>query len=125
VIERPLRGIAAMLIGLAGLPAVLTATGLSAAGRPDWALGVIVGWFAGSLNAGLLAVRVSRLTAHSTVAGFLYSAASRFALVGGLAVASYRWLGAYPVGFAIGIAFVLLMNVPVSLLWSMRQESMQ
>jgi ATP synthase I chain len=122
MIDRPLQAIAVSLIGWAALPVVALCLVMLAAGRGGWALGIVFGWFAGSLNAILLALRVSRLNRRSTVAGFLYGAASRFALIGLLAIGAYRLLGASLVGYAIGIALVLLMNVPVSLLWSIRQR---
>jgi hypothetical protein len=121
MIERPLQSITASLIGWAALPVAALCLAMVAAGRGAWALGIVTGWLAGSLNAILLALRVSRVDRHSTVASFLYGAASRFALVGLLAVGAYRLLGASLVGYAIGIALVMLMNVPVSLLWSTRQ----
>jgi hypothetical protein len=122
MIDRPLQAITVSLIGWAALPVVALCVAMMAAGRGAWALGIAIGWLAGSLNAILLALRVSRLDRRSTVAGFLYGAASRFALIGLLAIAAYRLLGASLVGYAIGIALVLLMNVPVSLLWSTRQR---
>ena len=121
MIDRPLRAITVSLIGWAALPVVALCVAMVAAGRGPWALGIAVGWLAGSLNAILLALRVSRLNRRSTVGGFLYGATSRFALIGLLAIGSYRLLGASLVGYAIGIALVLLMNVPVSLVWSTRQ----
>jgi hypothetical protein len=121
MIERPLQAITASLIGWAALPVAALCLAMVAAGRGAWALGIVSGWLAGSLNAILLALRVSRVNRHSTVASFLYGAASRFALIGLLAVGAYRLLGASLVGYAIGIALVMLMNVPVSLLWSTRQ----
>jgi ATP synthase I chain len=121
MIERPLQAITVSLIGWAAVPVAALCLAMVAAGRGAWALGIVTGWLAGSLNAILLALRVSRVNRHSTVAGFLYGAASRFALIGLLAVGAYRLLGASLVGYAIGIALVMLMNVPVSLLWSTRQ----
>ena len=120
--ERPLRAIALLLIGLSALPCGALALALAGTGRADWALGVIAGWLAGSLNEALLAVRVSRLTARSSVVGFLYGAASRFALIALTAIVAYRSLGAAPLGFALGIALVVLMNVPASLIWWRRGE---
>jgi hypothetical protein len=122
MIHRPLASIALTMIGLAALPVAAGVAAFAATGRSDWALGLFAGWLAGSLNAGLLAIRVSRLTARSTVAAFLYGTASRFAFVGLILILAYRLLGANAVGFAIGLALVILMNVPVSLIWSMRQE---
>ncbi len=122
MIDHPLRAITRMLVLFSAAPALLAAAALAAGGRQGWALGVALGWTAGCLNAGLLAFRVSRLTARSSVVGFLFSAASRFTLVGLIAIGSYRVVGAHPVGFAIGIACVLVMNVPASLIWSMRTE---
>ena len=122
MIERPLQAITVSLIGWAALPVAALCLAMVAAGRGAWALGIGTGWLAGSLNAILLALRVSRVNRRSTVAGFLYGAASRFALIGLFAVGAYRLLGASLVGYAIGIALVLLMNVPVSLLWSLRQR---
>jgi len=123
MIDRPLQAITVSLIGWAALPVVALCVAMMAAGRGAWTLGIATGWLAGSLNAILLALRVSRLDRRSTVAGFLYGAASRFALIGLLAIAAYRLLGTSLVGYAIGIALVLLMNVPVSLLWSTRQRA--
>ena len=120
--RHPLRSITSLLAGISAVPAGLAALVLLLGGRSDWAVGIVIGWLAGSLNEALLALKVSRLTERSTVAGFLYGMGSRFALIALLAIASYRLLGASPVGFAIGIAFVLLMNVPVSLIWSFRRE---
>jgi hypothetical protein len=122
MIERPLQVITVSLIGWAAVPVAVLCLAMVAAGRGSWALGIVTGWLAGSLNAILLALRVSRVDRYSTVAGVLYGAASRFALIGLLAIGSYRLLGASLVGYAIGIALVLLMNVPVSLVWSMRQR---
>jgi len=122
MIERPLQAITVSLIGWAALPVAALCLAMVAAGRGSWALGIVTGWLAGSLNAVLLALRVSRVNRRSTVAGFLYGAASRFALIGLLAIGAYRVLGASLVGYAIGIALVMLMNVPVSLLWSTRQR---
>jgi hypothetical protein len=122
MIERPLQAITVSLIGWAALPVAALCLAMVAAGRGSWALGIVTGWLAGSLNAILLALRVSRVNRRSTVAGFLYGAASRFALIGLLAIGAYRVLGASLVGYAIGIALVMLMNVPVSLLWSTRQR---
>jgi len=85
-------------------------------------LGLVAGWVAGSLNAVLLAIRVSRLTARSSVVNFLLGTASRFALVGLTLIVASRLLGGSAVAFAIGIALVILMNGPVSLIWSLRQE---
>jgi ATP synthase I subunit len=116
----PLLSIPLMMSGLAAVPALTTAAFLATAGRPDWSLGVIAGWLAGSLNTALLAQRVSRITARSSVAGFLYGAASRFTLVGLIAIGAYRLLGANPLGFAAGIAMVILMGVPVTLAWSQK-----
>jgi hypothetical protein len=121
MIERPLQAITVSLIAWAAIPVAALCLAMVAAGRGSWALGIVTGWLAGSLNAILLALRVSRVNRRSTVAGFLYGAASRFALIGLLAIGAYRVLGASLVGYAIGIALVLLMNVPVSLVWSMRQ----
>jgi ATP synthase I chain len=123
MIERPLQAITVSLIGWAAVPALALCLAMAATGRAAWALGIVTGWVAGSLNAILLALRVSRVDSRSTVAGTLYGAASRFALIGLLAVAAYRLLGASLVGYAVGIALVLLMNVPVSLLWSSRQTA--
>jgi hypothetical protein len=123
MIQRPLSSIALTMIGLAALPVAAGVAGFAAAGRGDWALGLAAGWLAGSLNAGLLAVRVSRLTERSSVAAFLYGTASRFALVGLILILAYRFLGANAVGFAIGLALVILMNVPVSLIWSLKQQA--
>jgi hypothetical protein len=78
---------------------------------------------AGSLNTVLLARRVSLLTGKSTVRHFVYGAASRFALVGLIAVLVYRLLGANLVGFAIGLAVVILAVVPVTVFWSMRRTA--
>jgi hypothetical protein len=122
MIERPLQAITASLIGFAALPAVALSVAMAAKGREPLALGIVSGWLAGSLNAILLALRVSRISRRSTVAGFLYGTASRFALIVLLALGTYRLLGASLGGFAIGIALVLLMNVPASLLWSTRQR---
>lgn len=122
MIERPLQSITISVIGLAVFPVVALSLAMVATDRGALALGIVTGWVAGSLNAILVAMRVSRLSRRSTVAGFLYGAASRFALIAVLAVVSYRLLGAALGGFAIGIALVLLMNVPASLVWSMRQR---
>lgn len=122
MIERPLQSITVSLIGFAALPAAVLSLLMVATGRGPLALGIITGWLAGSLNAILLALRVSRLSRRSTVAGFLYGLASRFMLIALLAVGADRLLGASLGGFAIGIALVLLMNVPASLLWSTRQR---
>ncbi len=119
---RPLLSIPVMMSGFAALPAVAAAAVLAASGRADWSLGVILGWVAGSLNTALLAQRVSRLTARSAVGGFLYGAASRFTLVGVMAIGGYRLLGASPLGFTIGIAMVILMGVPVTVAWSLKGE---
>ena len=110
-----------MISGLAAVPALAAATIFAASGRTDWSVGVIVGWLAGSLNTALLAQLVSRLTARSTIGGFLYGTASRFTLVGLMAVGSYRLVGANPLGFAVGIAMVILMGVPVSVAWSLKR----
>jgi hypothetical protein len=123
MIHRPLSSITLMMIGLAALPVAAGVAVFSAVGRTDWALGLVAGWVAGSLNAGLLAIRVSRLTARSTVAAFIYGTASRFAFVGLILILAYRLLGANAVGFAIGLALVILMNVPVSLIWSLKQQA--
>jgi hypothetical protein len=112
-----------MMSGLAALPAFAAAAVLASSGRPDWSLGVIAGWLAGSLNTALLAQRVSRMTARSTVGGFLYGAASRFTLIGLVAIGGYRLLGANPLGFTIGIALVILMGIPVTLAWSLKAEA--
>ena len=120
--NRPLARITAMTIGLAAVAAGSIAMALALAGRGDWSVGVIAGWLAGSLNAALLARRVSLLTARSTVAGFLYGMTSRFALVGATALLAYRLLDANLVGFAIGLALVVVMAVPVTVLWSLRWE---
>jgi hypothetical protein len=112
-----------MMSGLAALPAFAAAAVFATSGHPDWSLGVIAGWGAGSLNTALLAMRVSRLTARSTVGGFLYGAASRFTLVGLVAIGAYRLLGASPLGFAVGIAMVILMGVPVTVAWSLKAEA--
>jgi hypothetical protein len=112
-----------MTSGFAALPALTAAVVFVASGRPDWSLGVIAGWLAGSLNTGLLALRVSRLTARSSVAGFLYGTASRFTLVGLIAIGGYRLVGASPLGFAIGISMVILMGVPVTVAWSLKGET--
>ncbi|MDQ6712609.1 MAG: ATP synthase subunit I [Candidatus Dormibacteraeota bacterium] len=122
MMDRPLQVITVSLIGWAALPVAALCLAMMAAGRGSWALGIVTGWLAGSLNAILLALRVSRVNQRSTVAGTLYGAASRFALIGLLAVGAYRLLGASLVGYAIGIALVMLMNVPVSLIWSTRQR---
>ncbi len=123
MIERPLRSITLSLIGFAAFPVVALSLAMVGTGRWPLALGIATGWLAGSLNAILLALRVSRLNRRSTVASFLYGAASRFALIALLAIGAYRLLGASLVGFAIGIALVLLMNVPASLFWSTRQRA--
>ena len=112
-----------MMSGLAAVPAFAAAIIFAATGRPEWSLGVITGWLAGSLNTALLAQRVSRLTARSTVGGFLYGAASRFTLVGLMAIGGYRLVGASPLGFAIGIAMVFLMGVPVSVAWALKTKA--
>lgn len=112
-----------MMSGLAALPAFAAAAVFVTAGHPDWSMGVIAGWLAGSLNTALLAQRVSRLTARSTVGGFLYGAASRFTLVGLIAIGGYRLVGASPLGFTIGIAMVILMGVPVTVAWSLKGET--
>jgi hypothetical protein len=122
MIERPLQSITVSLIGFAAFPVVALSLAMVATGRGSLALGIVTGWLAGSLNAILLALRVSRLSDRSTVAGVLYGAASRFALIALVALGTYRLLGASLAGFAIGIALVLLMNVPASLVWSMRQR---
>jgi hypothetical protein len=122
MIERPLQSITVSLIGFAAFPVVALSLAMVATGRGSLALGIVTGWLAGSLNAILLALRVSRLSHRSTVAGVLYGAASRFALIALVALGTYRLLGASLAGFAIGIALVLLMNVPASLVWSMRQR---
>jgi hypothetical protein len=119
----PLLSIPLLMSGLAALPALATAVVFASYGRADWSLGVIAGWLAGSLNTALLAQRVSRLTARSSVAGFLYGAASRFTLVGLIAIGGYRLVGANPLGFAIGIAMVILMGVPVTVAWSLKWET--
>jgi hypothetical protein len=119
----PLLSIPLLMSGLAALPALATAVVFASYGRADWSLGVIAGWLAGSLNTALLAQRVSRLTARSSVAGFLYGAASRFTLVGLIAIGGYRLVGANPLGFAIGIAMVILMGVPVTVAWSLKGET--
>ncbi|HEV2014623.1 MAG TPA: ATP synthase subunit I [Candidatus Dormibacteraeota bacterium] len=119
----PLLSIPLMMSGLAALTALTAAAVFASNGRPDWSLGVIAGWLAGSLNTALLALRVSRLTARSSVAGFLYGAASRFTLVGLIAIGGYRLVGANPLGFAIGIAMVILMGVPVTVAWSLKREA--
>jgi hypothetical protein len=111
-----------MMSGLSAVPALAAATIFTVTGNTDWSLGVVVGWLAGSLNTALLAQRVSRLTARSTVGGFLYGAASRFTLVGVMAIGGYRLLGASPLGFTIGIAMVILMGVPVTVAWSLKGE---
>ena len=121
--KAPLLSIPLMMSGLATLPALAAAAVFALGGRPDWSLGVVAGWLAGSLNTALLALRVSRLTAHSSVAGFLYGAASRFTLVGLIAIGSYRLLGANPLGFVTGIAMVILMGVPVTVAWSLKGET--
>jgi ATP synthase I chain len=112
-----------MMVGLAALPAFAAAAVFALEGRPDWSLGAVAGWLAGSLNTALLALRVSRLTARSTVAGFLYGAASRFTLVGLIAIGGYRLFGASPLGFVIGVATVILMGVPVTVAWSLKTET--
>ena len=122
MIHRPLSSITLMMIGFAALPVAAAVAAFSAAGRGDWALGLVAGWVAGSLNAVLLAIRVSRLTARSSVVNFLLGTASRFALVGLTLIVASRLLGGSAVAFAIGIALVILMNGPVSLIWSLRQE---
>jgi ATP synthase I chain len=121
--KSPLLSIPLMMSGLAALPAFAAAAVFAAYGRPDWSLGVVAGWLAGSLNTALLALRVSRLTDRSSVAGFLYGAASRFTLVGLIAIGGYRLVGANPLGFAIGIAMVILMGVPVTVAWSLKGEA--
>jgi hypothetical protein len=63
------------------------------------------------------------MTARSTVGGFLYGAASRFTLIGLVAIGGYRLLGANPLGFTIGIALVILMGIPVTLAWSLKAEA--
>jgi hypothetical protein len=122
MIERPLQAITVSMIGFAAFPVVALSLAMVVTGRGPVALGIVTGWLAGSLNAILLAFRVSRLSRRSTVGGFLYGAASRFALIALLAMGAYRLLGASLAGFAIGIALVLLMNVPASLVWSTRRR---
>jgi hypothetical protein len=112
-----------MTSGLAAVLAAAAMAVLSSAGRGDWALGVMAGWAAGSVNTALLARRVSRLTDQSSVAGFLYGTGSRFALIALMAIGAYRLVDANPLGFAMGIALVVLMGVPVSVIWSLRQEA--
>ncbi len=119
----PLLFIPLLMSGLAALPAFAAATLGATYGHPDWSLGVIAGWLAGSLNTALLAQRVSRLTAGSTVGGFLYGAASRFTLVGLIAIGGYRLIGANPLGFVAGVALVILMGVPVTVAWSLKGET--
>ena len=121
--RRPLLSIPLMMSGLAALPALAAAALCMIYGRPDWSLGVIAGWLAGSLNTALLAQRVSRMTARSSVAGFLYGAASRFTLVGLIAIGGYRLVGANPFGFVAGVALVILMGVPVTVAWSLKGET--
>ena len=118
-------GLASLALATAGLPAIAAASlaiALAGLGRPQMALGVVAGWAAGSINAGLLTYRVSRLSAKSTVFGFLYGMSSRFALVALLAVASFRLIGASLWGFAIGLALVLVLSIPLATIWSMRQQ---
>lgn len=121
--RRPLLSIPLMMSALAALPALAAAAVCFTFGHPDWSLGVIAGWLAGSLNTALLAQRVSRMTARSSVAGFLYGAASRFTLVGLIAIGGYRLVGASPFGFVAGVALVILMGVPVTVAWSLKGET--
>jgi ATP synthase I subunit len=121
--KRPFTAIPLMTSGLSALAAASLVVAFHAAGLPDWSVGVIGGWLAGSLNGALLARRVSRLTAASTVAGFLYGMASRFALIAVVAIGVYRLLDASLLGFAIGLSLVTFMGVPVSLIWALRRES--
>jgi len=90
MIDRPLQAITVALIGFAVFPVVALSLAMVATGRGPVALGIVIGWLAGGLNAILLAFRVSRLSQRSTVAGTLYGAASRFVLIAVLAIAAYR-----------------------------------
>jgi len=120
--SNPLVSITLTIMGLAAAAAACLAVLLWKLGMPNWASGVVGGWLAGTLNTALLAVRVSRLTAQSTVGGFLYGAASRFALVAVIFLLAYRFTGSHPVGFAIGLAAVVLSSLPVSL-WMIARET--
>lgn len=121
--NRPFRTIPLMTSGLAAPAAAALVIAFVVVGQTDWSIGVIAGWVAGSLNSALLARRVSQLTAGSSVAGFLYGTASRFALVAVLAIGAYRLLDASLLGFAIGLSLVTLMGVPVSVIWALRRET--
>jgi hypothetical protein len=110
-----------MTTGFSGVVVAATAGLLVVGGQRGWAAGMLAGWIAGSLNAVLLARRVSLLTGKSNVSAFLYGMASRFALVGAIGIIVYRLLDASLVGFAAGLATVILMGVPVTVFWSMRR----
>jgi len=116
----PLFAIVTKVSLLAGTAAILLVALLWDLGMGSLATGVAAGWFAGTLNMTLLALRVSRLTARSTVSGFLYGTASRFALVAVIFLVAYRLAGSNPIGFAIGLTFVILASLPVSVLITRR-----
>lgn len=118
--NRPLVSIPAVTSLLAALVSALTAVVCVAGGHPSWVAGIFAGWLAGSLNAALLARRVSTLTARSRVFGFLYGMASRFALIAVAFLTAYRLVPGSPVGFAIGLSLVVLSGVPVAV-WSLQR----
>ena len=118
--RRPLLSITTLTCASAAALSGLAMALFLAGGRPSWAIGVAAGWLAGGINAVLLARRVSLLTGRSSVFGFLYGMGSRFALIALVFLGAVRLAGANPLGFVIGLALVVLMEVPAAL-WSLKR----